>query len=33
MKILLITTGGNKNPGDQFIRLGVSQMSGPFTAT
>jgi hypothetical protein len=26
MKILLITTGGNKNPGDQFIRLGVESL-------
>lgn len=26
MKILLITTGGNKNPGDQFIRLGVEEV-------
>jgi hypothetical protein len=26
MKILLITTGQNKNPGDQFIRLGVEQV-------
>ncbi len=26
MKILLVTTGGNKNPGDQFIRLGVESL-------
>lgn len=26
MKILLITTGGNKNPGDQFIRIGVEEI-------
>lgn len=26
MKILLITTGENKNPGDQFIRLGVESL-------
>ena len=26
MKILLITTGGNKNPGDQFIRIGIERL-------
>lgn len=26
MRILLITTGGNLNPGDQFIRLGVERL-------
>jgi hypothetical protein len=26
MKILLITTGGNNNPGDQFIRVGIERL-------
>ena len=26
MKILLVSTGGNRNPGDQFIRLGVQNL-------